>query len=56
VRIERMVAQRPQAHIHLPGLEGAPRHTFAQVRREEIGKQRDDVEAHVDSSRAAQPQ
>ncbi len=40
------VAQRPQAHVHRLAAEGAPRHALRQVRREELGEERDDVEAH----------
>jgi hypothetical protein len=44
--VVRKVAQLPQTHLHLCRLEGAARHPLHQMRPEEVGKQRDDVEAH----------
>ena len=41
-----VVAQRPEFDPHLPALVGAPGDAVRQMRREQLGEQRDDVETH----------
>ena len=41
-----VLAQIPQAHLHLAGLEGAARHTGFQQRGKKLRKQGDDVKTH----------
>lgn len=49
------LAQRPQVHVDLLRLVRAARHAQRQVRGEEVGEQRDDVETHRHSLKSRGP-